>query len=221
MIGRGTAIADIHLPIQLGGDQALFHLWNRWLLERERQVPGVLLGGHIGRDGAGLSPIRGHSNVQGDRTMGIFDRHEPDLLDALEAEFGVAMPRPLGSTPSMTARAARSSSRSRIRWAWFMRPVVSSSHRRRRELAWLVPSRCRSEATNICELATAIFGRDHRVSWGAMRTNNDIVRDHIARVIPGFNDFNTRVRKPAGFALPHPSRDERRNGPLQRDLGGE
>lgn len=96
MIGRGTAIADIHLPIQLGGDQALFQLWNRWLLERERQVPGVLLGGHIGRDGAGLSPIRGHSNVQGDRTMGIFDRPEPDLLDALEAEFGVAMPRPAG-----------------------------------------------------------------------------------------------------------------------------
>lgn len=47
----------------------------------------------LGRPGAGLSPIRGHSNahsnVQGDRTMGIFEQPEPALLDAMEAEFGV------------------------------------------------------------------------------------------------------------------------------------
>lgn len=53
----------------------------------------ALLRGHIGRPGAGLSPIRGHSNVQGDRTMGIVERPEAALLDALEYEFGVTMPR--------------------------------------------------------------------------------------------------------------------------------
>lgn len=171
----------------------------------------ALLGGHIGRDGAGLSPIRGHSNVQGDRTMGIFDRPEPDLLDALEAEFGVAMPRPAGlDTVDDGASGAQfvtvEDSMGMVHASSGVLEPPSSSP----ELAWLVPSRCRSEATNICELATAISGRDHRVSWGAMRINNDIVRDHIARVIPGFNDFNTRVRKPGGFALPHPPRDERR-----------
>ncbi len=68
----------------------------------------------------------------------------------------------------------------------------------------------RSEATIICDVAQAIFGSDHRVSWAAMRTDNDIVRNHIANVIPGFNDFNKRVRELGGFALPHPPRDARR-----------
>ncbi len=173
LLGRGTQLADLHLPVQLGGDQALFQLWSAWLLARDAVVPGsidrdfvgrhtsgfgafarhlegtdhaallartgltddqartafdmiaraeriivcwamgitqhvhavqtideitnlILLGGHIGRVGAGLCPIRGHSNVQGDRTMGIFDKPDPTMLDALEATFGVTMPRKHG-----------------------------------------------------------------------------------------------------------------------------
>ena len=44
-----------------------------------------LLRGNLGRPGAGLCPVRGHSNVQGDRTMGINERPSAAFLDALEA----------------------------------------------------------------------------------------------------------------------------------------
>ncbi|MDX1511016.1 MAG: FdhF/YdeP family oxidoreductase [Nitriliruptorales bacterium] len=55
-----------------------------------------LLRGAIGKPGAGLCPVRGHSNVQGDRTMGIWEKPTDAFLDALEAEFDVAMPREHG-----------------------------------------------------------------------------------------------------------------------------
>jgi molybdopterin-dependent oxidoreductase alpha subunit len=56
----------------------------------------LLLGGNIGRPGAGPCPIRGHSNVQGDRTVGIWERMNDQFLDKLGAEFGFAPPRKHG-----------------------------------------------------------------------------------------------------------------------------
>ncbi|WP_028279199.1 FdhF/YdeP family oxidoreductase [Arthrobacter sp. H5] len=56
----------------------------------------LLLRGNIGKPGAGASPIRGHSNVQGDRTMGIWEQMPPSFLDALENEFGFDAPREHG-----------------------------------------------------------------------------------------------------------------------------
>lgn len=56
----------------------------------------MLLRGNIGRRGAGLCPVRGHSNVQGDRTMGITHRPTPQFLDALGAVFGFEPPRHSG-----------------------------------------------------------------------------------------------------------------------------
>ncbi len=56
----------------------------------------LLLGGHIGRPGAGTCCVRGHSNVQGDRTMGIWERPTGPFLDALDKEFGFASPRDPG-----------------------------------------------------------------------------------------------------------------------------
>ncbi|MFD0935012.1 CbbBc protein, partial [Methylobacterium trifolii] len=53
----------------------------------------MLLRGHIGRPGAGLCPVRGHSNVQGDRTVGINEKPPSAFLDALERTFGFAAPR--------------------------------------------------------------------------------------------------------------------------------
>jgi molybdopterin-dependent oxidoreductase alpha subunit len=50
----------------------------------------LLLRGNIGRPGSGASPIRGHSNVQGDRTMGIWEKPPPALLAGIEREFGFA-----------------------------------------------------------------------------------------------------------------------------------
>jgi molybdopterin-dependent oxidoreductase alpha subunit len=55
-----------------------------------------LLRGNLGKPGAGLCPVRGHSNVQGDRTMGINERPPAALLDALETRFGFQVPRQPG-----------------------------------------------------------------------------------------------------------------------------
>ncbi len=68
----------------------------------------------------------------------------------------------------------------------------------------------RSEVSIVCDLARALFGDDHSVPWDTFRDDYDTIRDSIARVIPGFEDFNTRVRQPDGFVLPHPPCDERR-----------
>jgi molybdopterin-dependent oxidoreductase alpha subunit len=56
----------------------------------------LLLGGHIGKPGAGACPVRGHSNVQGDRTMGIYEKPSADFLDRLEQVLGFSPPRAHG-----------------------------------------------------------------------------------------------------------------------------
>lgn len=56
----------------------------------------LLLQGNIGRPGAGVCPVRGHSNVQGDRTMGIFEQMPAWFHDHLDAEFGFTSPREHG-----------------------------------------------------------------------------------------------------------------------------
>ena len=56
----------------------------------------LMLKGNIGRPGAGASPIRGHSNVQGDRTMGIWEQMGDWFLDGLKDEFGFDPPREHG-----------------------------------------------------------------------------------------------------------------------------
>ena len=62
----------------------------------------LLLRGNIGKPGAGASPIRGHSNVQGDRTMGIWERMPERFLAALEGEFGFPVPRKHGADALQT-----------------------------------------------------------------------------------------------------------------------
>ncbi|NKS52370.1 FdhF/YdeP family oxidoreductase [Rhodococcus hoagii] len=63
--------------------------------------------GNIGRPGAGLLPLRGHSNVQGDRTMGIWERPPQSFLDALQLEFGFDPPREYGYDTVDSIRAMR------------------------------------------------------------------------------------------------------------------
>ncbi len=347
LVGHGTEIADIHLPIRLGGDQALFQLWNRrllsdrtarsafvddafiaehttgfedlkchldgldeptllaatgltatavddafamiagarrliicWAMGITQHLDAVatidemtnlaLLGGHIGRPGAGLSPIRGHSNVQGDRTMGIFEQPEEALLDALDAEFGITSPRHHG-LDTLDAVRALSNGIARIMIGLggnFVRATpdtdlteqaltgaqltvqistkLNRSHLVCGDTAIILPtlgrtdmdlsadgpqfvtvedsmgvvhgstgvldppsSRLRSEVAIVCDLAAALLDPDLRIDWAAMRVDNDRVRDHIAAVIPDFEDFNRRVRVPGGFVLPHPPRDSR------------
>lgn len=70
-------------------------------------VSFLLLRGNVGRPGAGACPVRGHSNVQGDRTMGIWERPTEPFLDALGAEFGFEPPRAHGYDVVDTVRALR------------------------------------------------------------------------------------------------------------------
>src|ERR1700726_4961739 len=65
--------------------------------ETVQQIANLaLLRGNIGRPGAGLCPVRGHSNVQGDRTVGITEKPTPEFLDRIEWRFGFKPPRAHG-----------------------------------------------------------------------------------------------------------------------------
>jgi molybdopterin-dependent oxidoreductase alpha subunit len=67
----------------------------------------LLLRGNVGRPGAGVCPVRGHSNVQGDRTMGIYEKPSGAFLDALGKEFGFEPPRRHGFDTVEAIRAMR------------------------------------------------------------------------------------------------------------------
>ncbi|MNV41059.1 Formate dehydrogenase H [compost metagenome] len=77
--------------------------WAMGITQHRHSVPTIqeianlmLLRGNIGRPGAGLCPVRGHSNVQGDRTMGINERPPVAFLDSLERRFQFKVPRENG-----------------------------------------------------------------------------------------------------------------------------
>lgn len=67
----------------------------------------LLMRGMIGKPGAGVCPVRGHSNVQGDRTMGIWEKMPDRFLDALDAHFSITSPREHGHDTVDTIRAMR------------------------------------------------------------------------------------------------------------------
>ncbi|WP_421118411.1 FdhF/YdeP family oxidoreductase [Aquihabitans daechungensis] len=77
--------------------------WAMGITQHRQAVPTIremvntlLLRGSIGRAGAGVCPVRGHSNVQGDRTMGIYEQPSDAFLDALGEQFGFEPPRAHG-----------------------------------------------------------------------------------------------------------------------------
>ncbi|WP_280309520.1 FdhF/YdeP family oxidoreductase [Nocardia abscessus] len=73
----------------------------------EEAINLLLLRGMIGKPGAGVCPVRGHSNVQGDRTMGIWEKMPAAFLDALDREFGITSPREHGLDTVAAIRAMR------------------------------------------------------------------------------------------------------------------
>ena len=104
-----AAMADVYL-----GAQRVIATWamgvtqHRHSVATIREIANLLfLRGHIGRAGAGLCPVRGHSNVQGDRTVGINERPSAAFLDSLERHFGLAMPRRHGHNVLAAIRAMR------------------------------------------------------------------------------------------------------------------
>ena len=88
--------------------------WAMGLTQHRHAVPMIseivnllLLRGMIGKPGAGLCPVRGHSNVQGDRTMGIWEKMPEEFLAALDAHFGINSPRKDGVDTVDAIRAMR------------------------------------------------------------------------------------------------------------------
>ena len=86
--------------------------WAMGLTQHRHAVPTIrevvnflLLRGNLGRTGSGACPVRGHSNVQGDRTMGVWERMPDGFLDALQREFGFDPPRAHGLDSVDTIRA--------------------------------------------------------------------------------------------------------------------
>ncbi|GAB3875239.1 FdhF/YdeP family oxidoreductase [Hymenobacter segetis] len=228
-----------------------------------------LMKGAIGKPGAGTCPVRGHSNVQGDRTMGIWERVKGDFLDALEKEFKFKAPREDGldvveSLKTMHAGKTRvyfslggnllaagpdtefiAEAMRKQKLTVFVGTKLNRGHLTTGETSLLLPTfahvdidmqksghqmtSCEnsmgvvsqnkgilvplagdqlSEVAIISGVAIATLGDKTTTDWVAMTENYDVIRDHIARVIPGFEDFNKKLREPGGFYLP--------NGPRER-----
>ena len=64
-----------------------------------------------------------------------------------------------------------------------------------------------SEPAIVTRLAKATLGDRSRIDWQTLSADYDVIRDHIARVVPGFGDYNLRVRQPGGFHLPSQPRE--------------
>lgn len=97
----GITAADLDaLVTEVSRAERIVVTWAMGLTQHRNAVATIreivnflLLRGNIGRPGAGACPVRGHSNVQGDRTMGIWERMPDRFLDRLGAEFGFEPPR--------------------------------------------------------------------------------------------------------------------------------
>jgi molybdopterin-dependent oxidoreductase alpha subunit len=96
------------------GAKRIIICWAMGLTQHKHAVPTIqeavnllLMRGMIGKPGAGVCPVRGHSNVQGDRTMMIWEKAPDALLDKLSAEFDITVPRKHGYDTVDALRAMR------------------------------------------------------------------------------------------------------------------
>ncbi|MGB0525849.1 MAG: FdhF/YdeP family oxidoreductase [Flammeovirgaceae bacterium] len=105
LIARTGLAADaVHLFTDwLAKSDKIIACWAMGLTQHENAVDNIrevvnllLMKGSIGKEGAGTCPVRGHSNVQGDRTVGIHERPSKALLDQLAAQFNFEPPRTHG-----------------------------------------------------------------------------------------------------------------------------
>lgn len=228
----------------------------------------LLLRGNIGKPGAGPSPIRGHSNVQGDRTMGIWEQMPDAFIDKLRDEFGFDPPRAHGldtvatiramrdgqidvffalggnfvaATPdtslseaamkncALTVHVATKLNRSHLCHGSeaLLLPCLSRSERDDQaggeqfvtvedSMSMVHESRgsldpgsphLRSEVAIVTGLGRALFGED--IGWGAMGSDYGLIRQHISRVVDGFEEYEERIRTPGGFMLPRGPHDSR------------
>ena len=112
--GLGRAEIE-HIAELMGRSKATIFCWALGLTQQPHSVDTIreivnllLLQGNFGKPGAGACPVRGHSNVQGDRTFGIWEKPPEAFLSKLDAEFGITSPREHGcdSTEAMNVMAA-------------------------------------------------------------------------------------------------------------------
>lgn len=237
----------------------------------------LLLKGSIGKPGAGTCPVRGHSNVQGDRTMGIYEKPSRQFLDNLAAHFKFQPPQHAGydvveaikamhggkasvfiamggnflsATPdtNYTAAALR-----RCSLTVHVSTKLNRSHLVHGEEALILPSLGRSdkdmqngeeqivscensmgvvqlskgvlqpvsdqllsEPVIVCRLAKATLGARSTINWDKYLQHYDHIRNDIEQTIPGFADYNKRVRIPGGFYLPNCNRDGSFNTATQK-----
>ncbi|QXH50259.1 FdhF/YdeP family oxidoreductase [Pseudomonas fakonensis] len=109
----GLSKAEIELAARMYRKaERVIMCWAMGVTQHRHSVPTVqeivnlqLLRGNVGKPGAGLSPVRGHSNVQGDRTMGIDEKPKAVLLDALEKRFQFKVPRAHGHNAVLAIKA--------------------------------------------------------------------------------------------------------------------
>ncbi|TCJ99124.1 FdhF/YdeP family oxidoreductase [Nocardia alba] len=109
---RREEIEAVHQ--QVLASEKVIVCWAMGLTQHKHGVPTIreivdflLLRGNLGRPGAGVCPVRGHSNVQGDRTMGISERMPQAFMDALGREFGFTPPTAHGLDAVDSIRAMR------------------------------------------------------------------------------------------------------------------
>ena len=280
-VSEATGLSRVEITAaaaELGAADRIIVCWAMGLTQHRNSVPTIreivnllLLRGSIGKPGAGVCPVRGHSNVQGDRTMGIWEQMPDAFLDVLGEEFGFEPPREHGWDTVDAIRAMRDG-RARVfvglggnfasatpdrdvtyaalracRLTAHVSTKLNRSHTVTGEVALILPTlgrterdeqrrgdqfvtvedsmgmvhrshgrlppasdQLRSEVAIVAGLATATAAarrRAPRIDWQGLTGDYGRIRDHIARVVPGFDDFNTKVQVPGGFALPHPPRD--------------
>lgn len=115
LVSTGLTRAEIEATADLlAASSRTVFCWAMGITQHHNAVATVkeianlaFLQGNIGKPGAGLCPVRGHSNVQGDRTMGIWERPPGHFLDSLEREFGFDPPRDEGYDAVAAIRALR------------------------------------------------------------------------------------------------------------------
>jgi molybdopterin-dependent oxidoreductase alpha subunit len=227
-----------------------------------------LLRGALGKPGAGVCPVRGHSNVQGDRTMGVWERPREPYLSKLENVFGFHPPREHGydvveAIKAMHAGKAKvyvslcgnllSAAPDTEYTAEAMRntrlTVQISTKLHRGHLvtgkkALILPALgrteidvqksgeqfqsnensmgviemsrgrlepaskdLRSEPSMICNIAARVLGDKSKLDWMSLIDDYDRIRDLIAKVIPGCDNYNEKVRQKYGFYLPNKPRE--------------
>ncbi|CAN5498646.1 FdhF/YdeP family oxidoreductase [soil metagenome] len=276
--GSGLSREGIRQAAEVAmNSERIITCWAMGLTQHKNAVASIqeivnlhLLRGSIGKRGAGLCPVRGHSNVQGDRTMGIWERPSQAFLDALAGEFAFEPPREQGfdkvetikamhegrvkvffalggnflsATPD-TAYTAEALQNCRLTVQVSTKPnrsqlitgeqalILPCLGRTEEDLqasgpqfvsvensmgvvhdsqGMLKPAseHLRSEPAIVAGLAKATPGARSTVDWDALIADYDRIREHIARVIPGFEDYNRKVRFPAGFYLPNGPREGR------------